>query len=261
MNTKLTRTTIAIIGLLQLIAHGLFAQAGTNGQVNPQRGRPTWAFRCVLDGQPRILVLALSPQLWAAYTTQTGNLWKVWRDGVKLDGTIYTTKHGPQPTTKGDMGLLYEGPQQVWKVTYKGVVQDLQVQYRGHSLKGNSVTLLTELKVKDGPVITVTEQPEVLEIPAVTSKTESLPATKGLLRRFTVNTTDTAYKVSQYIVTGAQLTEADFVVNGGKFIPTTQRRNFFEAGPTQFFYGGWLHIGPNTTISHKFPTFNQQASH
>ena len=78
--------------------------------VNPPltRGNSPWAFRSVLDGQPRMLTLALANRFWAAYSAQDGNLYKVWRGDVNFDGAVYTTVHGPQPSSLGDAYFVNE---------------------------------------------------------------------------------------------------------------------------------------------------------
>jgi cytochrome c len=59
-------------------------------------------FRCVLDGNPRMLVIDFRNGVMAAFDTQKCELVKVWRGDVEFTGTVYDTKHGPQPRSRGE---------------------------------------------------------------------------------------------------------------------------------------------------------------
>lgn len=66
------------------------------------RGHDPWVFRCALDRQPRMVVIALAPGWWMAFDAQQCRVHKVWRGDVEFTGTVYDTKHGPQPRAVGD---------------------------------------------------------------------------------------------------------------------------------------------------------------
>ena len=74
------------------------AEAADN---QPATSRPhdPWVFRCVLDEQPRMLVVALHERLWLAYDGTTGGLDKAMSRPVSFDGAVHTGGHGPQPTS------------------------------------------------------------------------------------------------------------------------------------------------------------------
>lgn len=82
-----------------------------------ERGHSPWVFRSVLDRQPRMITFALSKTLWAAYDTETASLYKVWRDGVEFDGAVYTTRHGPQPSSEG-AGYIVNDVESTWLVRH-----------------------------------------------------------------------------------------------------------------------------------------------
>jgi len=65
-------------------------------------------FRCTLDGNPRTVVVELGPDLWMAFDADRCQVRKVWRGDVVLTGTVYDTKHGPQPKSRGD--VLWDEP-------------------------------------------------------------------------------------------------------------------------------------------------------
>ena len=85
------------------------------GQESIQRPRDIWVFRSVLDKRARMVTMALSDDLWVAYDATNCGLYKAWKGGVKFDGAVYTTSHGPQPTSEGaayvvgEMDIPFQG--------------------------------------------------------------------------------------------------------------------------------------------------------
>ena len=93
------------------------AAAGESAEA--ERGWDPWVFRCVLDRRPRVVVVALADDLWAAWDATTCSLYKVWPGGMNFTGSVYDTRHGPQPQTDGDaIETFGEGEQ--WKQTTVG---------------------------------------------------------------------------------------------------------------------------------------------
>src|SRR5690606_5612460 len=125
-----------------------------------ERGHSPWVFRSVLDRHPRMITFALSPSLWAAYDTQTASLYKVWRDGVDFEGAVYTTRHGPQPTSKGPSYIVndLENP---WRVRLGGREHVPKVQYLGHRFHDGPAAIRYALLFGDGERIEIEEWPEV----------------------------------------------------------------------------------------------------
>lgn len=109
----------------------------------PVDERPA-AFRSVLDGRPRVLTVELGDDLWAAYDTQSASLYKVWRDGVDLEGAVYDYRHGPQPVALGPAYVLRSG-RTAWRLRVDGERVRPQVQYRGHREEADGVVLLSSL--------------------------------------------------------------------------------------------------------------------
>jgi hypothetical protein len=263
-----------------LIKKGLLALLLTSLAVStiaakPPRGRSCWAFRCVLDTKPRVLVLALAPNVWAAYDTPNGHLWKVWSGGVRFEGTIYTTKHGPQPTTRGDMLQDDDNKDaQPWVILKGGQPVPFTVQYRGHRFEGpdlQTIVLTTELKIKEGPVITVEERPDVqvttTSVSTVKSKKEATTTPSGtsclsLTRQITVRSAAPLadYEIKQYLSSGSQRQEDDLQVTGGTFVKAARKETYGAAtgtttGTTHFGYQGWLSLSATvpTVITHRYP--------
>lgn len=141
-----------------------------------QRAHDPWVFRSVLDGKARMLTLALNDNLWAAYSAEDGTFYKAWRGSVNFDGAVYTTVHGPQPSSLGNIYFQneYNTP---WEVELNGQKTTPKLQYRGHRFKDEQVIINYELQLDNGQRINIGEKPEYVE------SESGLP---GLQRTFTV---------------------------------------------------------------------------
>jgi hypothetical protein len=125
----------------------------------PTRPRDPFVFRCVLDKRARMITVALSDDLWVAWDATNCGLYKAWKGGVNFDGPVYTTVHGPQPTSKGNAYTLgIDGP--VWTAEVNDKPVECKVQYEGYRLLNNTVTLTWRIELKDGRKIEVDELPE-----------------------------------------------------------------------------------------------------
>ena len=81
------------------------AAPATQPTTQPVHDRDPWIFRCVLDGNARMVVVSLGDHYWAAYDAEHCALAKVWRGDVELTGAVYDMRHGPQPKAKGKILL------------------------------------------------------------------------------------------------------------------------------------------------------------
>lgn len=125
----------------------------------PERPRDPWVFRSVLDGKPRIVTMALSKEMYLAYDAQTCGMYKCWKGGVELKGAVYTTVHGDQPVSYGDVythGL--EGD--VWSAEVGGKPQSVRARWMGYFFGNKRVNLLYEIRLEGGQRITVQESTE-----------------------------------------------------------------------------------------------------
>lgn len=124
------------------------------------RPHSPWVFRSVLDSMPRMITIGLNDDVWVAYHTQNAALYKTWKGGVNLDGAVYTTVHGPQPSALGNAWFenKYEEP---WVILKNGQQNKAEVQYKGHRFENGQVSLLYELKT-DRETIQIEEKPEAL---------------------------------------------------------------------------------------------------
>jgi len=113
--------------------------------ITKERPHEPWVFRSVLDQNARIVTLAIDDNLWAAYRTEDCALYKVWQGGVNFDGPVYTTHHGPQPTSIGD-AFVENSISSPWSIsTADGEKQKIQAVYKGHRYVGDGAQLMYEL--------------------------------------------------------------------------------------------------------------------
>ena len=141
--------------------------APTTPSTNPPTARPAhdrdpWIFRCVLDGNARMVVISLGHDVWAAYDANRCKLAKVWTGKVEFTGPVFDTRHGPQPKSDGTM--LLDRPASLAPVTGNATTQpsehDELQGYRGYRIKGDNATLLFDfdgVTVEETPTATVNE--------------------------------------------------------------------------------------------------------
>ena len=160
MKTFLKFTSLFVLGILFFSTCDNGSGADKSDTV--QRPANPWVFRSVLDIKPRMITFALNDNLWAAYSTQNGALYKAWKGYVEFDGAVYTTAHGPQPTSVGDAYIIgqHESP---WVIIENGKEVKPAFQYKGHRYTDGHAQLMYELSW-NGKKATVTEQPEYFEV-------------------------------------------------------------------------------------------------
>lgn len=125
-----------------------------------KRPRDPWVFRSVLDKQPRMITITLHDDLFVAYDAQNCGLYKAWKGEVILDGPVYTTKHGPQPTTDGYAFFEQRLTKPTWLLSINGQSTTPTTKWLGHTIKNGQVTLNYLLIDASGNQLTVNESPE-----------------------------------------------------------------------------------------------------
>lgn len=95
------------------------------------RGSAPWAVRGNLDDRPRMLSLALSTGLWAAYDLQSASLYQVWDGDIEFAGAAYDYRHGPQPGARGRW-YLRDPRGAEWFIEANGELLSATVAYLGH---------------------------------------------------------------------------------------------------------------------------------
>ncbi|MHC4810912.1 MAG: hypothetical protein ACYTEV_11170 [Planctomycetota bacterium] len=127
----------------------------------PPRPRDPFVQRCVLDGNARMIVVALAEPLSVAYDAKTGGLALAWNGPVRYQGAVYDTTHGPQPVHEGPILMrAAEGP--TWMLARDGDEPvAARVRWLGYRLDGTIVHLNFELSAPGIDPVTVRETPEV----------------------------------------------------------------------------------------------------
>ncbi len=144
----------------------LFLLVGTGCKEGKKYDRPEdpWVFRSVLDQKPRMITVALSPDIWVAYDAQNSSLYKAWKGGVNFDGAVYTTVHGPQPTSSGYAFYTDELPNIEWYIRKEGSGSvEFQHNYKGHRFQDGQVSINTELILANGEKFKISEKPEAIK--------------------------------------------------------------------------------------------------
>jgi len=135
----------------------------------PERAADPFVFRSVLDRHVRIATAALHDEMWCAWDATTCGLRKAWRGGVLFEGTVWTSAHGPQPTSRGTTLMEgFDGP--VWSAIR--IVRDpskpgsrlepigCKARWRGHEVVKGRLVLKYAIDLEDGRSILVEERPE-----------------------------------------------------------------------------------------------------
>lgn len=230
---------------LVLIAFLLLAGCGDK-KSTVERPREQWVFRSVLDQQARMVTAALHDEMWVAYSAQTGDLYKAWKGGVKLEGAVYTTVHGPQPTSLGY--AYFEQPVDSatsWVLIRNGKEIKPDVQFRGHRIEDGTVTFSFEL-IDGDTWITVSETPEYIK----------RGNQNGLSRTFEVSDVPEGVDVGLKTKLTSLQAESDYSTDGQFTVTDTREQEFThgkvinvegmllmsESGPTElrvFYHPGF----------------------
>ncbi len=128
-----------------------------------ERPLDPWVFRSVLDSKPRIATAALHDNLYVAYDTQAGLLYKAWKGRVKLQGLVYDGTHGPQPESEGVTFSLNQNSQH-WHLQCDEREAPLIYKYLGHGFDQGQVVFKYQFRAPNGKAIDVYEKPEYTAI-------------------------------------------------------------------------------------------------
>jgi len=134
-------------------------------EMDAQRPREMWVFRCVLDGKPKVLVAALHKDLYVSYDTDNCQLFKVWKGGLKLDGAVFaSTKHGPQPISLPPWYQV-SSLTPTWKLMNVNQEVKCKTAFKGYIWKNNKVVLQYNLVSDSLGQISLEEWPEYVSEP------------------------------------------------------------------------------------------------
>lgn len=206
-----------IIFLCAIIA---FLQA-CDSKKDIKRPRDPWVFRSVLDKQPRIVTATLNDELFVAYDARYCGLYKAWKGKVILDGPVYTTTHGPQPTSDGYAYFEQRLQEPAWRLMVDGNEVTPRAHFKGHYFKDGQVTFRFHLEDDAGHSADVEETPEYI----------SKSGKNGLHRHFVAkNTSENTAVVLKTSLTNLEK-ENDFETNG-KLTAEAAVTNTYKNGTT-----------------------------
>jgi len=155
-----TGCLIALVGVTSLAGQNSEATAQVETAQATSRPVDPWVFRCTLEGRPRMLVVALSQDVWLAFDTQDGKLIYAWTGDVEFTGTVYDTRHGPQPRVRGKP-LMGEPDTQRHVIMLKDQTDSRDYRFVGYRFENNQVVLSHLINTSSGPVM-IEETPEFL---------------------------------------------------------------------------------------------------
>lgn len=184
----------------------LLFSCNQNGKSDDKRPLEAWVFRSVLDRNPRILTVALHQNLFVAYHTKTGGLYKAWKGNVMFDGPVYTTAHGPQPISIGDAYMVNKHTSPWFLQSEKGDTISSLFNYKGHRFVGGEVELMYDL--------TYDKAKKPIQ---VFEKVECIPSDNGQVsfqRKYTTREVPSGMKVVQKLNLSSIVSEKQIKTNG-----------------------------------------------
>jgi cytochrome c len=200
----------------QSIVFIIFLLAACNKkQREIQRPRDPWAFRSVLDKQPRMLTLALDTECYVAYDLAHCTLYKAWKGGVILEGAAYTNQKNVQPNTWGKSYFPDSHPFK-WIAELDGRTDSFQIVNKGYVFRDNQIYLKYLLILSSKDTIHIEERPEFIRSETGKPGLERLFKTSGMPNGSTVS---------------LKSRDTIFTLNVNK---TTLLVNWFDELPAQF---------------------------
>jgi len=183
-----TKKSNRVKNLLPFLLLLVFSSCSTEPTLEYERALTPWVFRSVLDQKARMLTAALHEDMFVAYDTETGSLYKAWKGDVKLDGAVYTTAHGPQPEAVGRVWLKDTMSNHWAFITGQNIPLTVpNVQYLGHRIKDGQLYLKSQLTDLEGKFsVTVTERPEAIVEEGGTMSLERTFFVEGLPENITL---------------------------------------------------------------------------
>jgi cytochrome c len=198
-----------------------------------------WVFRSVLDGQPRVVTVALHSNLYIAYNAAGASLFKAWKGGVEFDGAVYTTRHGPQPTSTGYAFYEQANDAPAWLIKQGETTEAAQVQFGGYRFEKNQVIFQYTLTTVSGAAI------QVQEVPEYTARNNQT----GLQRRFTLHNVPDNTQVGLATRLTSLANANDFSTTG-QFVETARHEVNHQAGNTLTIDGQlWLDAQQPTELT------------
>ncbi|GAB4403147.1 MAG: hypothetical protein OHK0039_01940 [Bacteroidia bacterium] len=208
----------------------------------PQRPVSQWVFRSNLDGCPAALVAGLHTQLWTAYDARSGQLYRAWLGGTRLQGMAFGGAYDAQSVPDGVILIPEEPGRQVWHVRQGG--QELAVRYvfGGYAIRDSQLFIRHRLVLPDGTVLPIEEQPEYVEAKRPENRI-------GMERRFAIGPVPEGTEVLLDLRIPTLIHAGD-IKTDGKFIRKEKIKRFYDWGTTYDFDGDvLLNTDKPTTVS------------
>jgi cytochrome c len=108
---------------------------------------------------PRILVFALSDELWAAYDVEYSRLYKTWKGGISFNGPMYDDRHNVQSSTRGITYSADTSRRSPWFIKVNGRQETVKPEYLGYTLHGTNATVHYRIKRPRSTDILIDETP------------------------------------------------------------------------------------------------------
>ena len=215
----MNRKRVSWLGVVSFMgAIFLTGCSGNDASKEIKRGRTPWVFRSVLDKKARIITMALNENLWVAYDAQNCAIYKVWQKGVLFDGPVYTTAHGPQPSSIG-VPFFTSTHDRPWVVEHNKKEVAIKVHYKGHYFKDNQAIMQYELALPSGEIIKIEETPEYFT-------TQDL--NPGLERKYVTEGVPTGTTIKLKVTLASLLSEDDITADSDFSINSKTSEAIFD---------------------------------
>ena len=207
-----------------------------------QRPADPWVYTSSIDDRSRALIVALHRDMWLAYDTRNGDIYKAWPGGggEPLNGISSFTNDSP--VLDGPF-FLDNSDNVPWRIIRNGVETVPELRYRGYRLFGEQLTVMYTAITEYGHEIAIEESPEVVH------RTDGRP---GLQRVFFVEGLPSGFQLALE-VEFRTLKQKDDVVTDGTLQRSGGRSASYAWGNTFDVLGRLiLQDGRTTTLTTYF---------
>ncbi len=140
----------------------LLTRCSTSPQM--KRDLDPWVIRINLDDRPRMVALALNPNLYAAYDASRGALYQVWKGDIEFTGPVFDNIHGRQPKSRGEAYIKEELKESPWSIRTGEQTTRTIPDYQGYTLNHEQITLHYQIQMPGGERIHIEEKPEFITL-------------------------------------------------------------------------------------------------
>ena len=233
---QLIKNTLLLFLCLVIIACG---DDSLSKESTKERPHSPFVFRSVLDKNPRMVTIAMSDEIWAAYSAAGCNLYKAWQGNVNLmvPFTILSMDLNRLPIGNAYMENKVD---KVWALKdANGIDQKATIAYKGHKIVSEGAVLMFEMDAPglESP-ISITEQPEA----SISESNQPI-----FERTFTTQNVPQGYTVLFSFNTNSIIVESN-VSTDGKLTVNSKKENQIDK-KTILELNGTLALNSNATTS------------